>query len=157
MRLPQCTRQNYAIEARGSYLHVHLDGFAHIASSLFAGFSSGYTAWQVGRIRGKILVCFFDYDEEAVHSLLLFFLCLFQLRLLQNAIPSSGSKVIAWVSCNGHSTRFLRMFILAMTSFCGYQIPTIFRDQPDRLTDFHLAILAQINREVRLAEIALPC
>ncbi len=51
---------------------------------------------------------------------------------------------MAGMTRNGHAARFGRMFILPVTSFSDYQIPTICFDKFDYITNFHIKILAYI-------------
>ena len=51
---------------------------------------------------------------------------------------------MAGMTCNGHATRFDRMFILPVASFRNYQIPAIGFDKFDYITNFHDQILAYI-------------
>ena len=44
---------------------------------------------------------------------------------------------MAWMTGYGFSSRFLRMFVLSVTAFRGYLIPTIFFNQSDHLANFH--------------------
>ena len=51
---------------------------------------------------------------------------------------------MAGMTCNGHATRFGRMFILPVTAFRDNQIPAIGFNLFDNVTNLHDQILARI-------------
>ncbi len=46
--------------------------------------------------------------------------------------------IIIWMTRNSNTTRFLRVFVLSMTAYGTYAIPTICFDHLDKITDLHL-------------------
>jgi len=57
--------------------------------------------------------------------------------LLEDAIQCPRGEIIIPVTGDGHSTLLDRMFVLAMTSSLGDQIPTVVPEHSHDITDFH--------------------
>jgi hypothetical protein len=57
--------------------------------------------------------------------------------LLEDAIQCPRGKIIIPVTCDGHATLLDRVFVLAMTSSLGDQIPAVLPEHTHDITDFH--------------------
>jgi hypothetical protein len=58
------------------------------------------------------------------------------LCLLEYTGHRTGCEIIGQVPGNGDPAGFFRMFILAMTSFCCYKVPSISFDYLNNFPDF---------------------
>lgn len=59
-----------------------------------------------------------------------------QMCLLEYAVHCSGREIVSQVSGDGNPSGFIRMFVLAMASFCCYKVPSIGFDHLDNFPDF---------------------
>jgi hypothetical protein len=59
-----------------------------------------------------------------------------QMCLFVYAVHGTGSQVIGKMPGKGDPARFFRMFVLAVTSFCCNQVPTISFDHLNNFPDF---------------------
>jgi fructose-1,6-bisphosphatase len=71
--------------------------------------------------------------------------------LFKDTIQSSRRQVIAWFSCNGHTTRLRLVLELSVAAFGCDEEPAIFSQFVQYIADFHGISLAQSLQEAKLA------
>ena len=63
---------------------------------------------------------------------------------------------MARMACNRHTSRFVLMFILSVTSFCHNKKPSVSFNELNDVSNFHMTILAQFNPAAHSGAIVLP-
>jgi hypothetical protein len=125
---------------------VHSNGLVHAPSGLIARLAGSNAAGKIRGVRRVIPFGLFYDNKEAVHALP-------SLRptkpgLLESAIQGPRSQVIAGASGNGDSPGLGPMLELAVTALCCREVPAIFLNEPDDVSDLHPERLARSASDI---------
>jgi len=64
--------------------------------------------------------------------------------LLEDTVEGAWCDVIAGLPCNSNTAKFSAVLKLPMTPLCRDKIPTVIREYPQHLTDFHTANISMM-------------